>query len=125
MSDKEKNLVNLHREKRPWGDFLQFTEDQQTTVKILDIEPGQAISLQYHKMRDEFWYIIRGSAKVILDEKEKTLESGDTIYIGSGTKHRIINVTKELVAVLEISFGDFEEDDEVILKDKYHRERGI
>jgi len=125
MFDKEKNLANFHKEKRPWGDFLQFTEDQQTTIKILDIEPKEAISLQYHKMRDEFWYIIRGTAKIVVGEEERTLKSGETVYIKRKTNHRIINDTDDLVAVLEISFGDFEEDDEVILEDKYHRKRGI
>jgi len=125
MAEKNKNLINFYREKRPWGDFLEFIKNQRATVKILDIFPGEETSLQFHQKRDEFWYVIRGEAKTIVGNKEKTLKIGDHLYIKKGQKHRLINNSADIAAILEISFGKFKEEDEVIIKDKYHRERGL
>lgn len=125
MVEPNKDLLNFHREKRPWGDFLEFTKEEKTTVKILDIYPGEAISLQRHKLRDEFWYLIRGEVAAIVGEQKKDLKIGDNLYIKKGQKHRLINNSSELAAILEISFGKFKEEDEVILEDKYQRSQGI
>lgn len=123
--EQNENLINFHRDKRPWGDFLEFTKEAKTTVKILDIYPGEAISLQYHKLRDEFWYVIRGQIQAIVGDKKQNLEIGGHTYVKKGQKHRLINDSHELAAILEISFGEFEEGDEVIVEDKYHRNQGI
>lgn len=125
MAEPNKDLPDFHREKRPWGDFLQFTKEEKTTVKILDIYPGEAISLQYHKLRDEFWYLIRGEVAAIVGAQKKDLKIGDNLYIKKGQKHRLINNSSELAAILEISFGKFQEADEIILEDKYQRNQGI
>ena len=123
MKEKNKNLINFYREKRPWGDFLEFIKNQKATVKILDILPKEETSLQYHQKRDEFWYLIRGKIRAMVEDKENNLEIGNHLYIKKRQKHRLINDSQELAAILEISFGEFEEEDEVILKDKYNRKR--
>lgn len=123
--EQNKNLANFYRDRRPWGDFLEFTKEAKTTVKILDIYPGEAISLQFHKLRDEFWYVIRGQIQAIVNNQEQNLKIGDHLYVKKGERHRLINNSSELAAVLEISFGRFKENDEVIIKDKYHRKQGI
>lgn len=123
--DQNENLINFHRDKRPWGDFLEFVKNQMVTVKILDILPGEEISLQSHQERDEFWYVVRGQIQAIVDDQEQNLKIGDHLYVKKGEKHRLINSSNELAAVLEISFGKFKEDDEVIIEDKYHRKQGI
>lgn len=125
MMNPDKELKNFHKEKKPWGDFVEFTEEEITTVKVLDIYPGEAISLQSHKLRDEFWYLIRGEIKAIVGEEEKNLKIGEHLYIKRNQKHRLINNSSELAAVLEISFGKFEEEDEIIFEDKYHRSKGL
>lgn len=123
--DQNENLMNFHRDKRPWGDFLEFTKETKTTVKILDIYPGEAISLQSHQLRDEFWYVIRGQVQAIVGDKKQNLEIGGHTYAKKGQPHRLINHSHELAAVLEISFGEFKESDEIIIEDKYHRNQGI
>ena len=125
MAGKNKNLINFYREKRPWGDFLEFIKNQKATVKILDINAGEETSLQSHQKRDEFWYVIRGKIRAMVEDRENNLEIGNHLYIKKGQKHRLINDSQELTAILEISFGEFKESDEVIFKDKYNRKRGI
>ena len=105
--------------KKPWGCFKQFALNEKCTVKILEIKPKQSISLQFHKKRDELWYFFN-KAIVQLGEKKIKVKKGDVIKIKKKTPHRII-AGKNKVEVLEVSFGKFDENDEVRLEDKYGR----
>lgn len=121
MDKKIDKLPHSSIQKKPWGDFLQFTKNEKTTVKILEIYPGEAISLQWHKKREEFWYILRGQPTIIVGDKEKTCSPGDHFYIKKEEKHRILNDSMKVVLVLEISLGHFDEKDEECSEDRYHR----
>ena len=105
--------------KRPWGRFLQFTENEPTTVKILEIEPQQSISLQFHNKREELWYFL-DKAKIQVDNMTLFMREGEQIRIKKGIEHRVFALD-EKVRILEISSGIFEEDDEVRIEDKYNR----
>ena len=48
-------LSNYEKEVRPWGNFERFTLNEQSTVKIITVNPGEAFSLQVHGHREEFW----------------------------------------------------------------------
>lgn len=107
--------------KKPWGLFIQFTHNQKSTVKILEINPGEILSLQSHKKRREFWYVLEGTPTIVINNSIKKYKKSEFIRIGKGIKHRIINKTKKIVRVLEISIGSFDENDIVRYEDKYHR----
>ncbi len=112
--------MNKHSEKRPWGNFEQFCKNEQCTVKIINVEPNEELSLQYHNNRDEFWKIIAGRAKIIIGDKINDGKETDEFFIPKQTKHRI--KTENLpIKILEISFGQFDENDIVRLEDKYNR----
>lgn len=112
--------INKYLEKRPWGKFEQFAKNEKCTVKLLYVKPEQELSLQYHHKRDEFWKVISGKPKITKGDKIIDAKEGDEFFIPKGTKHRI-KAEKEPVKVLEISFGEFEEKDEVRLEDTYGR----
>lgn len=112
--------MNTLVSKRPWGKFEQFTRNESSTVKILTINAKESISLQKHANREEFWKIISGQGTVIIGEKEFTIAGGQEYFIGKNVAHRI-KAGREKAVVLEISFGDFEEDDETRLEDAYNR----
>lgn len=105
---------------RPWGKFIQFTHNSPSTVKIITVNPGEAFSLQYHNNREEFWYIISGSGKVEIGDEVFDIQTGQKIVIPKGTKHRVTGGT-EPVIFLEVSTGDFDEEDIVRLEDRYGR----
>lgn len=105
---------------RPWGNFVEYTHNESTTVKILTIEPNQSLSLQYHKHRKEFWRILSGNPTLIIGDKKVDTKTGDEFEILEGVQHEI-SAGNERAQVLEISFGDFDENDIVRLKDKYGR----
>lgn len=107
--------------KRPWGSFTRFTNNEPSTVKILHINKGEEFSLQYHTHREEFWKILEGHPEITIgDTVTHNPEPGDEFVIKPHTNHRI-SAPKDNVVVLEISTGQFDEDDIVRLEDKYGR----
>jgi mannose-6-phosphate isomerase len=106
---------------KPWGLFRQFTHNEMSTVKILEVKPGELLSLQSHKYRKESWFVVEGSPTVILNTYTKKLKRGDFVKVGKGVKHRIMNKTKKTVALLEIAYGTFDEKDIIRYEDKYNR----
>ncbi len=112
--------MNPETTKRPWGSFTRYTNNQLSTVKILNIIKGEEFSLQYHNKRSEFWKVIKGTPVVTVGEEKIQAKEGDEFNIGIGVKHRISSVEND-AEVLEISKGEFDEEDIVRLEDKYGR----
>lgn len=106
---------------KPWGKFEQFTLNQVCTVKILTVEPYARLSYQSHKNREEFWRCIEGSVFAIIDGTGILMKVNDELLIPLGTKHRLVG-TYLGGKVLEISFGEFDEEDIIRYEDDYGRE---
>jgi len=117
--------INIEKDfKRPWGGFIRFIDNKPCTVKILQIKKGESLSLQYHKLRNEFWYAISGEIRVTIGKsikkiKKKTLKEGEFIFVPKKFLHRIEGIKNS--KVLEISTGKFKEGDEIRIEDKYGR----
>lgn len=113
-------LENHQIEERPWGSFERFTLNEPTTVKIVTVKPGEAISLQTHNDRDEFWRVIQGSGTITLGEEDHAAVVGTSFFCVRGTKHRVTGGPEGL-SILEIAFGNFDEGDITRLEDRYGR----
>lgn len=113
-------LSRYEKETRPWGGFERFTLNEATTVKIVTVKPGEAISLQTHKNRDEFWRVIFGSGVITLNDTDHPAKAGDNFFSPRGTKHRVA-ASPEGLSFLEIAFGTFDEADIHRLEDRYGR----
>ncbi|HJS81732.1 MAG TPA: phosphomannose isomerase type II C-terminal cupin domain [Nitrososphaera sp.] len=107
-------------EKRPWGHFERYTLNEPCTVKMVYLDGGKRLSLQYHNNRSEFWKVIKGPVKVQLNDDVKVLQTGDSITIPMKAVHRLIGAGTDGV-ILEISKGEFDESDIVRLEDDYKR----
>jgi mannose-6-phosphate isomerase-like protein (cupin superfamily) len=105
--------------RRPWGLFKQFVLNKKCTVKILEVKARQELSLQKHKEREENWYFITPGIVQIKDKKNFVKEGG-FVKVPKNTPHRIIAGNKN-VKVLEISLGNFNENDEIRMEDIYKR----
>jgi len=116
MTKKIDKLV-VHR---PWGYFEQFTHNEKTSVKVHNFKEGGAFSVQYHNHREEFWKVIKGKARARLGDKYIDGEEGAEFFVEKKMVHSIEAVDGEM-KLLEICFGDFDEDDEIRLEDKYGR----
>lgn len=106
---------------KPWGRFEQYTHNLPCTVKIITVAPGGILSRQYHHQRDELWVVLDPGARVELGDKTLHPNSGEELFIPRETVHRLSATGDEPVRVLEISFGEFDEEDIVRLEDVYGR----
>ena len=113
-------LQHYQKEERPWGNFERFTLNENATVKIITVNSGEAISLQTHDHRDEFWRVISGSGTIRIGEEDRAAHVGDTFFTPRLTKHRIEGGLDGLVC-LEIALGEFDESDITRLEDRYGR----
>jgi mannose-6-phosphate isomerase-like protein (cupin superfamily) len=117
-------------EKRPWGHFERYTLNEPCTVKLVYVEPGKRLSLQYHNNRDEFWKVIKGPAEVRTGNKIRVLQQGESVMIPRKTVHRLGNNSSsggrldncDVVVIMEISYGQFDEADIVRLEDDHSRQ---
>jgi mannose-6-phosphate isomerase len=109
------------RVEKPWGKFEQYTHNLPSTVKIITVDPGGILSSQYHYRRDELWVVLDPGAKVELGDEVLHPAPGEKLYIPRETVHRLSCVGKQPVRILEVSFGEFDEDDIIRLEDVYGR----
>lgn len=112
-----------YREERPWGEFIEFTRDQPSTVKLLTVRPGEALSLQSHRKREEFWRVLSGNGTITVGAERMPAEPGKEYFIPLETNHRL-EAGSEPLTILEISFGRFDDADIVRLEDRYGRAGG-
>jgi mannose-6-phosphate isomerase len=111
----------IYEENRPWGGFRRYTHNQVSTVKIITVNPGQVLSLQYHHHRDELWVVLDSGLSVTLDDRVWEPALYEEIFIPHGSYHRMAGVGSQPSRWLEISFGHFDENDIVRLEDQYGR----
>ena len=107
---------------RPWGQFTSLIKEENWQVKRLRINPNESLSLQMHKFRAEHWIVVKGIAKVQIDEKICFLNPNESIYIPKGAKHRLSNTDKTPLEIIEVQIGTYLGEDDIIrFKDKYKR----
>jgi mannose-6-phosphate isomerase len=109
------------RVEKPWGYFEQFTHNALSTVKIITVDPGGTLSLQYHHRRDELWVIMDSGAQVELGDRVIRPGTGEKVFIPRRMPHRLSAIGNTAVRILEVSFGEFDEDDIVRVEDIYGR----
>jgi mannose-6-phosphate isomerase len=109
-------------ESRPWGAFHVLDEKPGFKVKRLTVIEGGRLSLQSHKHREEHWTVVNGTATVTVDDKVLELARGQSIDIPWGAKHRLENFGKGEVEIIEVQFGDYLGEDDIIrYEDVYNR----
>jgi len=112
---------------RPWGGYTvldvgMLIPAMPYKIKRLYIEPDKALSLQYHKGRHEIWHIETDAVTVTVDEDTRDYRRGEQAYIPLGANHRLRNNTDRTASVIEIQFGDFLSESDVIrIADEYNR----
>lgn len=110
-------------EYRPWGAYEVLHDTSEAKVKIIEVDPRNRMSYQYHNKRREQWIVIYGELTVVLNEEEINVNAGESIHIPLGAKHRAWNKTDKPVRFIEVQTGTyFGEDDIVRLEDDYKRE---
>jgi len=114
--------VSHSRVYRPWGYYESIDAGERFQVKRIMVKPGEALSLQMHHHRAEHWVVVSGTARVTRGEEVKVLKENESTYIPIETKHRLENVGKEPLFLIEVQSGSYlGEDDIVRFEDRYHR----
>jgi quercetin dioxygenase-like cupin family protein len=114
----------VRRVPKPWGHEIIWAQTDRYVGKILHITAGQALSVQYHDVKDETVYLLSGELKYWVQLEGETelrdmrLQQGDAFRITPGTVHYMEAVTD--CDVLEASTPEL--DDVVRIKDRYGRE---
>jgi len=112
------------RVEKPWGHELIWALSEHYCGKILTVREGQQLSLQFHREKDESWYVLRGRAELefaAAGEKEtqhEVVTAGAAFRITPGTVHRVRAL--EDTEILEVSTPHL--DDVVRLEDAYGRQ---
>ena len=111
---------DIDRVERPWGRFSQYAHNQEVTVSLMTVKPGQQLSLQSHTGRAELWIVLDEGAQVQINDKIMEPEAGEEIWIPEGAKHRL-GSTGPQVRVLEVAFGNWQQEDIKRYDDDYNR----
>ena len=110
-----------YRVEKPWGYEVIWAKTDRYVGKILHIEPGQVLSLQYHNKKDESIYVLTGEIILRLQQGETLIErrmrEGEAFHIAARTIHQFEAVVSS--DLLEASTPEI--DDVVRLKDRYGR----
>ena len=107
---------------RPWGSYQSVDNGDRHQVKRIIVKPGNRLSLQKHHHRSEHWIVVRGAARVTVNDLVKTVHENELIYIPIGAVHRLENPGKILLELIEVQTGSyFGEDDIIRIEDDYRR----
>jgi mannose-6-phosphate isomerase len=106
---------------RPWGSFRQFANNEDCTVSLMSVLPGERLSLQSHSARAELWIVIDDGATVQTGDIIKEYKAGDEIWIPANERHRLSCSGNQPVRVLEVAFGNWQQDDIKRYDDDYNR----
>ena len=109
------------RVEKPWGYELIWAHTGRYVGKILHVRAGQALSLQYHRSKDETIHLLAGRLELQTGEgsalETRLLRPGESFHIPPGLRHRFIALDDS--DVLEASTPEL--DDVVRLEDRYGR----
>ena len=124
LSKKNKEKILFHpKVYRPWGSFEVLLTKKDYQVKRLMVNPQQKISLQKHLYRSENWIIVQGYAGITRNKKFFKLKKNESISIPKKTIHRIENIGKEPLIIIEVQSGEkLLENDIIRLEDIYQRD---
>jgi mannose-6-phosphate isomerase len=109
---------------KPWGHEEIFAlVEGKFCGKVLHVDAGEALSLQYHERKDEVIAVQHGRCRMQIGEHESgmtthDLDAGDSVHLAAGIRHRIEALTD--LVLLEASTTEL--DDVVRLEDRYGRE---
>ena len=126
-SKEFKHLTEFHTTVyRPWGSYTELEKGNRYKIKRITVNPGEALSLQLHYHRSEHWIVVKGTAKVILEDeeggiKEFFVHENESIYVPKTRKHRLINPGKVPLEIIEVQVGEYVEEDDIVRFDDIYK----
>lgn len=127
MTPRNKNIDEVrYREKifedhRPWGKFRSYPLERISSIKIITVNPGETLSLQYHNHRSEYWIVLDKGLEITVGNRIWQPFINEEIFIPEKIPHRLRGTGKKPARILEFWIGKSEEKDIVRLEDTYGR----
>jgi mannose-6-phosphate isomerase-like protein (cupin superfamily) len=106
---------------RPWGKFRSYPRRNVCSIKVITVNPQGAISLQYHRRRDEYWIVLDRGLEVTVGERVWRPRKNEEIFVPQRTAHRLRCIGRQPGRVMEIWIGKSSESDIFRLQDVYGR----
>lgn len=106
---------------RPWGKFRRYPHENAGSIKIITVEPGGRLSLQYHKKRAELWVVLDAGLEITVGDRVWQAAPNEEVLIPRRAVHRVRNVGASPARFMEIWIGRSSEADIVRLRDDYQR----
>jgi mannose-6-phosphate isomerase len=107
---------------KPWGYELIFAHTDRYAGKILHVDAGEALSLQYHERKDETLYLLKGEYELVIEEDGElvhhVVSPGMVFRVRPGIRHRM-TAGPDGCDIIEVSTPELE--DVVRLEDRYGR----
>jgi mannose-6-phosphate isomerase len=104
---------------KPWGYEVLWSKTDKYAGKLIHINKGQKLSLQYHNVKDETIYVLKGTLYLVYHHDVIEMNPGDSQHIPAGVTHRMIAPEHCDVELMEVSTPEL--DDVVRLQDEYGR----
>jgi len=98
---------------RPWGSYTVLEEGPRYKIKRIMVNPNERLSLQMHYHRSEHWVVVKGTAKVKIDDKEIFLHENESAYVPKATLHRLENQGKVPLEIIEVQNGEYVGEDDI------------
>ena len=117
------NLYKLNEiVERPWGFWKCVAVGEGFVIKFITVNSHQSLSLQMHNFRSEHWFIIKGKPTITIGDITQEYIQGQSVDISAKTKHRLENLTDDVIEIIEIQTGDMLSEQDIIrLEDVYNR----
>ncbi|MEM7249554.1 MAG: cupin domain-containing protein [Acidobacteriota bacterium] len=117
------DFFSNQRVEKPWGYELLWAYTDVYVGKLLHVNQGESLSLQYHEKKDETIAVLSGEIEMETGPHEsemtkRVMKQGDSVHVRPGTRHRMTALSD--CDLLEVSTPEL--DDVVRLSDKYGRE---
>lgn len=107
---------------RPWGKYINLFSGKGFLIKELVVNSKSSISLQKHKHRSEHWMITSGKPKITINNRKFFKRPNETTFVPQGAKHRIENIFRRPVKIIEVQIGAILKETDIIrYKDIYGR----
>jgi len=99
---------------RPWGKYVNLYRGKGFLIKELTVNSKSSISLQKHHHRSEHWLITQGVPRITVNKNIFFKKSNESIYIPTGVIHRIENLYKKPVKIIEVQTGAILKENDII-----------
>ena len=128
-SQKVKDIVNTLKDNgrkeaeehvttyRPWGSYTVLEEGAGYKIKRIVVNPEEKLSLQMHYRRSEHWVVVKGTAKVTIDNSEMIIHENESVYVPKSTLHRLENPARMPLEIIEVQNGEYVGEDDIVRYD--------